>query len=208
MVHPVSHFFNYNTGQKYSGIVHNPHHTEWLENNIRERCDNNTSYIYENCLRHQIVDTMGISNNMICVLLKFESVINQIKLVINSAIAPVIDDYSQTNAKHREMRIRYLVNEITEKQFKQFLFKAHKANIRAIDIRDLLMFIIEAIESIIQNVLIKKNKNDMCKQMHNLEEYVNEQIKRINSLYNCRSLIFSIEQKTGHVTFNLATKLK
>ena len=98
------------------------------------------------------------------------------------------------NKKIEQERVKFILNQISEKKFASWLYSRHKLNDKIMDIRMLMEILQEGIQNTLQIMynygnadkkLIPANKFMECmKELINLREYVISQLKFLAEIYN------------------------
>ena len=119
--------------------IHNPHYYEWLRNqgrqgqnhlrelNERNNCGENIfpgiAFVHDNLLKKMIKPVkrlVQIQNSQMNKLVEYIYVVHRNCLHLLNVVIPRYQ-YDNTLALNKEMRIKYILNEITEKHFKKYL---------------------------------------------------------------------------------------
>ncbi len=157
--------FSWKTGQKVNGVIHNPHYFEWKKKQgerIRQPgevvCGGLPNqgdiwsllryFITQESERNKVVNLFRGTRHIQNVILR------DLRRKCNGS----------ENDQNEELRIKYLINKINEKQFKSTLMRRDKAIHKATSVLHVYELIstvfIECINDIYQTMLIQRNKRN------------------------------------------------
>ena len=187
--------FSWNKGIIESGVVHNPHYYEWMRMNSKNgeiprtlgdegpgNCNNNNNIpTYYNFLHH----IRGIENKNLEIISKIHNVCTHMEYGINTQ-RHVINN----NQCFLDLRIRFLLNEITEENWKREIFLLEKKKAKATDFNNLNVMFRNVAASVFNDIMI--NKHYLINEMEeilgifsNLRIYYNECSEKIGKKYSC-----------------------
>ena len=87
---------------------------------------------------------------------------------------------------NEDLRIRFLLNELTEEHFKKVIQQREKKNQKVRDLIAILrMFTLTSSDMLRQLVLKDLNQKDFCSNIIELKNYTNESLLKISKRYNC-----------------------
>ena len=199
--------FNWNTGRIEEGMIHNPHFYEFQRRNATVNANRaigdipcgglpnltelNTFFnkkppqrVYRGYYR-QYTDNVPRSDE----LSETQTLIYNVHRLITH-----IDEYEfrynlRENAlvtDNRDLRIRFLLNEINEEYFKKVVQQREKKNQKTRDLIAILrMFTLTASDMLRQLVLRELNQEEFCTNIVELKEYTNVSLTNIGKRYNC-----------------------
>jgi hypothetical protein len=172
--------FSWRTGQREKGAVHNPHYFEWLRTQGRlERAPGDFQCGRE--LDHFLV------NRFLWIGIGFERMRQLVHL--RTVILPTFRvDEVNTN---RDLRVKYLMNEITEEQFRTRIQRAEKSNEKKREIYTLLTMFIQCMTDILYRVDQDIVPLGILQEIEELREYVNDRLSVIAKAYDSTSLYIS-----------------
>ncbi len=218
--------FSWATG-KIQTAVHNPHYFEWLRRNGNEniernpldiRCGRDLDHLFVRHFYDRIIKIMSVGsilpnqryinysadfalNNKnfkhLDPILKTFNIIRR----VNHILYQQLPNYVTANAEtyNLELRIRYINNEIDEKQFKTTLFSAEKRREKNREIHNILTMYCHSVIDIIHRVydnLIQNSKNQNIpidfntpNEINELILYVNANLLDIAKLYNNKNIL-------------------
>jgi hypothetical protein len=177
--------FDWKTGKiVVGGPVHNPHYFEWVRKNggnVRQLGDEpcgGLPYLFR------------FTENVKYYKENYDLILNIYRIT-----AEIIDwwrgRYPVTSSLHgnRDLRVKYLMNELDDEEFKKQLQIREKKIIKNTAIRQVLdMFIAVAIENIIVINDAKLTKSDIMiniKQLQEIREYTNSCLVNVGKKYTC-----------------------
>lgn len=175
--------FSWNRGVIETGHIHNPHYYEFLRkqngNNPIPRnpgdnpCGNENNLPYTHLLR---VVTFRLEE------LKFYSFHRLISHIENITLRRI--DVPDQEVEFRELRIKYLLENIPDNEFKVLLQQKEKKKMKLIDIRDLyVMFNQTAIGKMHEIINKRVYDQEDSNYINNLVKYFNETSKAIGKKY-------------------------
>lgn len=184
--------FDYDTGLIDTGIIHNPHYYQWFRENIHDTdkmSDDNSDRLIDNrqLIRHIMV-AFGNDTEESMKLLRITRLIMHIYHLIETIHIP---DTKNIKYNMRE-RINYMMDKITENDFKRKLLKKEKAlkyNMNMKEIYETCLVIMNDIS----HKLLRKNyiheTKDIIEEFENFLQYINNEIVLLANMYTCRPRI-------------------
>ncbi len=203
--------FSWNTGAIIKGTVHNPHFYEWMQKNATQNNQRNLGDVPCGGLMH-ITQLQRLIN---AALLKSKKdPANEIHSKTMYNMHRVSSDiehdklptYRTSNiTNNTDLRVKFLLNELSEEDLKSTLQKREKKIIKYKEIYDVLeMYLFTSID-MFNNLLNEYNHNSKYdittvelsnSQFVVLQEFANEQLKKISIRYACKVPLISTEPKT------------
>ena len=189
--------FDFNTGQKVNGIIHNPHYYEFHRNhNTLERnpLDIPCGGLPEARIFLMLLNGAPIDHNIKNTMIK-----------IHRNISHIIGNYLPRNPIHdidinenRELRIGYLLKEIDEEEFKDMTYKKERAKQIQIEFDEILTMVTHTSSELIRdytNEARERKRNwdsserhwdpsELLQMLENLRVYANTNFKKIGKLFN------------------------
>jgi hypothetical protein len=189
--------FSWNKGVIDKGVVHNPHFYEWQRNTTNGEiprnpldvpCGRNNNlprhYTLLNSLKKNKID-----NNSIMILSTIHNICTHIQFGLNN---------NNTNFDQEllNLRIKFLLDEISEEDWKKKIFSINKKKEKTTDFRNINeMFntvCTESFYNIINNDFNEKNNFEITNiiiteltSLENLRIYFNDEIQKIGKRYMC-----------------------
>lgn len=184
--------FSWKTGQKViSGVIHNPHYYEFMRN------QNNGN------MPRQAGDVPcgGLPN-----IYRVSDVITKFKLPpkhfiseslydIHRAVSHIqyteltrFDFIEQNNETNSDLRVLYMLKEISEESWKKTLQKREKKNQKNLEVTQILQMFIDTASDIFRTILdnsVLKDVNTNIDTLEALRTYSNSSLDKISSRYSC-----------------------
>ena len=174
--------------------VHNPHYYEWLRQNsldgniprepgdeVGNICDGRISV---RTIREKLATYDLLSHDVEDMIWN----VHRINVHIEMVEIPILTNYTHDNI---DLRISYLSNRCTEKEWKRELYKRAKRSEKNTALRQ----IFEMVNMVVNNEfrkllaleeLVFQNVIDCITVIENLRDYANQQFLEVSRLYQCR----------------------
>lgn len=184
--------FNWRTGKIASGPVHNPHYFEYLRKqgvtpantNVGPgTCDRETD-------RNVVLALGGMHTRRTPITDSPHWEQDRYLVEVWRLMREAQDQYqygrdTDPNEVYRQMRVRYMVQELSEEEWKAGLQKSEKDIHFQMAKRQVYDVFTNATRDIIRQVLnAEHNKFEICKQIHELIEYCNASLRKISERFN------------------------
>jgi hypothetical protein len=179
--------FSWTTG-KIETTVHNPHYYEWLRRSGRE---NERNPLELQCGRE-------IDNNFVRKLSRMNgdnNALDTCRGLIHMRLVEVPRYTGDRLRNNENLRVRFMMKEITEDKFKSLLQKRDKDMNKKHEVSNVLgMYLISATD--IMYRYIDELKNGKCEfktydaELLGLRKYANQCLKDISDVYNCKTITF------------------
>ena len=206
--------WDWNTQRIVTGVVHNPHYYEFINRNGgagRNHGDNAER------LCGGLPDNRVIRNMLVhC----YPTIPSPFLLNIHQCITH-IQHYELRNHNiqnvieiNRGLRVKYLINELSEIEFKTTLQQSEKKRQKTIAFHNIYQMFIDVSSDIFRQIVVFYNTNHRNKEMcinfinentlilTNLVEYFNENLKKIGKMYKC---VYPGISKNTHWANNIET---
>ena len=185
--------WNWNTGAVETGIVHNPHYFEYMRKTgslpganqgIQARC-----FGGENAgERFRIIDISDTIQRLKFPI--YPDFIYTIYRLRNHITAVEMPRYATHQLwENRDLRIRYLLNSIDEKRFKQLLHQREKRSAKKREFEQVMQMVSNVLMDLMAKFVRSSTPEEaMCVQseFHNLCEYANESMQHIGKIFKCK----------------------
>lgn len=190
--------FSWRTGQPLrSGIIHNPHLYEWQQNNPRRAADGFA--LANECGLPMGSIILGLLNaNYRHATTESQKILMIHRFVLHTEHVE-IPRFTPNNELNIDLRIKYLLNEISDENWKTELQRREKKNDKYRDIHLLLRAFVDASTDImrlwVQNVISNRIEplDNVLSEFDKLRLYVNEQFVQISKRYtNSATMIINV----------------
>lgn len=180
--------FSWRTGRIESGVIHNPHYYEYLRQHNGGNIPRNLGDVpcggvphpHEVRYRMNCLNVARSKTDHICGIIRFIHHINNILLPRYRT------DMVEEN---RDLRIRYMMNEIDEDKFKRLLQQREKARVKKQNIFMILQMFATSLTDIVQRIYtVGTDSNDVemiLTEVPNLRSYISDTLAQIAQRYNC-----------------------
>jgi hypothetical protein len=169
--------FDWKTGEKVKGVIHNPHYYEYVEKNLQNRCQDH-DFPSDMEIRYAL-ETVGCSIELRCQIVEvFRYMIwyHQVEL----QRLPTRYDHEQ----NLDLRIRYLTNEISEEEFKTKLQRRQKDVEKKIEYRDIGETYVYLICDVFRAFLQIPNLDTLVRHIRVITQQAQDAIHVLNKRYN------------------------
>ena len=195
--------------------IHNPHYYEWLRQNSRdgniprepgdEIGGGNANGCYNRISIRAIRDKLERYDLMSYDLEDILWNVHRMNLHIEMVEIPRLNTHARRD--HVDLRIGYMMNRCTEREWKHELYRRAKRDEKNASIRQ----IYEMVNAVLNDELHKiisteplefQNITDCLFTIENLRNYTNQQFLDISRIYQCR--VPMIEEQTWNITYQRA----
>lgn len=186
--------FSWSSGTIITGTIHNPHFYEWMQQNgtaPRNLGDIPCGGLIPIFRLRIILAPFGVNAKEVVAMFS----LHQISSHIENVMLPHYHTNNVTN--NLDLRVKYLMNEITEDYFKMTLQQREKKNIKKKEIHDVLEMYLFTSVDMFNNMLNLRDENlsnsvglqkidEYVKQFLALQDFANTQLEKIAKRYNCK----------------------
>ena len=174
--------WNWNTGQVVKGVIHNPHYYDFIRTNgqIRRTEENE-------CGQTVLPDLYSV--RALCNVVHIGS--DQVKIVFNihntltHITHHVLRHYQNNRGENfnRDLRVRYLMNSLSEDDFKAILQKNERTDRKMSDFQSIYRMFIDVGTDIFRQFIRERVVH--MNVLFNLTSYFNENLKKLGQRYKC-----------------------
>ena len=183
--------FNFNTGEKINGVIHNPHYYEFLRNsrNIHRNPQDipcgglPDARVFSNVLNGAPIDT-DLRNTLF-------KIHRHISHAIHQELPRVPTNMTmQDNRFFRKLRVSFLLNEVDTQEFKNIIYTKERAKIIEKEFGEMITMVIhtssELLEGYMRQVQERRllDPTETLQMLENLRVYANTNFKKIGNLFN------------------------
>lgn len=191
--------FSWRTGQEISGQIHNPHYFEFLRQGNQQGhvardladipCGGRPSHVELS----RFVQRMGTAySREIKEMLGFHRLILHIEHVERPRYVTNMND-----TVNSDVRIRFMLNEMTEDDFKRAVQKREKANEKRRDIHMILTMLIDTMGDFMRSAIIEDKIVRPLDDCFRVAIYANSEMKKISEIYDCMVPIIDFKNVNG-----------
>lgn len=193
--------FSWETGQVITtGVIHNPHYFEYLRHNptananlTQDNCGNMPDYYsLRTCMKN-----LGITDVKL-----IDTITSEFTRGVMHNEHVEMRRYTMRQNDTQELRVKYLMNEITEDKFKRTIQIMEKAFVKGRDILRVMQLHNTVCKDIANRLLVAKTKEEFItawSEVNTIDDYAMEQMKIISKRYCC---------KTPHIRRFIWTRVK
>lgn len=196
--------FSWETGNIDNSKIHNPHYFRWLAATDKGRVTRNPldftcgrdlgEEFLVNYIKIQDMITCKYNNPYVTT---YYDNVYYFRFIINNMLTYLIPQYQENRqSKNLQSRIKYILNEIDEDEFKTELFSNEKMTLRNKEILDLITMYIHVCTDIFYKIydnaysVVYKNVEidfTYMQEFIKLTEYFKTQLEHICSVYNTKT---------------------
>jgi hypothetical protein len=179
---PMCHVaFSWRTGQKETGVIHNPHFYEWqrrANGGVAPRvagdipCGGIPHYTE---FRQRLT---GLPATTMTTLLEFHRVLNHVQHAELPRYHTVFNEMD-----NQELRIQYLLGNVDQEFLKVEVQKRERKNEKERAVRRIMEVMVQAGTDILRRIMAETDvtkKNKICKEVDGLREYINDLYTKIH----------------------------
>jgi hypothetical protein len=186
--------FCWKTGKVEKGLIHNPHYFEYMRshgdiprNPFEERCGGFPldDFIYDKFFRTDLNP----------VVIRFDQQYNKLDNLLFEIYRQVVHirnvemrglPTNMDNNSNQDLRIQFLMKEITEDQFRIKLQRREKDKEKKIEYREVLDMYVNIMQDLITELRDTKNFKKFLDEEEKVRKYVDHGIYKINSKYDSK----------------------
>lgn len=167
--------FDWKTGEKVKGVIHNPHYYEYVEKNLQQRCHDHdfpSDIDLKRTLEH-------VSIELRCQLIEvYRYMIWYYQVELPRL--PTRYDHEQ----NLDLRIRYLTNEISEEEFKTKLQRRQKDIEKKIEYHDIGETYVYLLNDVFRSFLENRDIEILVRHIRAVTQQAQDAIQLLNKRYN------------------------
>lgn len=174
--------FSWRTGEKVNGNIHNPHFYEFQRlggvqgRDLRDiPCGGRPQLneIRQTFITQRQTDAYVMFNN-------FHRLVNHCDMVERPRFPTIIGEMN-----NMDLRVKYMIGEVTDMQFKHILQKREKSNQKKREIGLIFEMFINASDDLLRQAIISKDMITSNNTLQELTEYCNECFMRVSKRFEC-----------------------
>jgi hypothetical protein len=173
--------FSWKTGRVETHVIHNPHYYEYQRTHgglARQVGDIPCGGIPEWPHFHRFLTGIYGTPNYHIIANAFRS--------HGHAQYVILPRYTvDTRNENRDLRIKFMINDIDEENFKKKIQQREKANNRKADIRQVIEMYTTVLVDIIQSFVASRDVSIMVANLEGLREHYNTTLEKIQFCYKC-----------------------
>lgn len=187
--------FSWRTGEIVIGErIHNPHYYEYLRRTGAERREVGD------------IPCGGLPSDMqMYPYFKNNAIMSAFRNFVHIERVEFRNYRTDRVAGNRDLRIKYLNNEITEEQFKRTLQMREKTTEKKREILQVLNTCVVVGSEILRKLLDEKDTEKAMLEIEELRDFTNESMTKISKMYNCVVPVF-LELETGGTWRYMSTR--
>lgn len=184
--------WDWNSGKRVSGNIHNPHYYDFIRNGGGGNRDNQDIPCGGLPFVSELRTPINVNYDKYGYLFRVHNLVTHIQEVE----LPV---YRVNNVVdfNRDLRVSYILNGIDEKDFKQMLLTREKLREKKLNYFNIFQMFINVLSDILRQIVVnyKQNINKLIlfdkfvdeqkKIIDNLIIYFNENVKKVGNMYKC-----------------------
>jgi len=187
--------WDWNTERVVTGVIHNPHYYELVNRNgtgARNHADIPCGGLPDGYDMRNMMSRLFNNNPPQYIFNIYQCVMH---IQHHELRNHIVEDVVVTN---RSLRIKYLLNEITDAGFKAVLQQAEKKRQKAIAFRNIYQMFVDVASDIFRQMYVSYSENRLRTPgvaiefvrsnviiLNNLVEYFNENLQKIGKMYKC-----------------------
>lgn len=191
--------FSWRTGQEISGQIHNPHYFEFLRRGnpqghlTRDYADIPCGGRPTHVELSRFVQRLGNTyNKEVKNMLGFHRIVLHIEHVERPRY-----DTNVTDTVNSDIRIKYMLNEMSENDFKKTVQKREKAIEKKRDINMILTMLIDTMSDFMRAAIIENKIVGPLENCYRVAIYANTEMKKISETYDCVVPIIDFNNTNG-----------
>ena len=180
--------FSWRLGTIVTSIIHNPHYYDYLRTNgnlprnpLDVPCGGIPDWV--------LVRDFGVNHGIYRLLIHGDHVLR-----------PMYGYRNFDPGHNRELRIKFMMNELTSEKFKSLIQRDEKCRQKNTDIYNVLEMFSTVMTDLLQKLVNDRNSENFTREFTHLVEYVNTSMAEVSSVYsNCRVPLINTAQNSWNM---------
>jgi len=194
--------FNWRTGKLAAGPVHNPHYFEYLRKQgvnpqTVQMPGGNCDFEMDRTVTLALGSVpYGRRNTAPTTQSAEDAYLLEVWRLMREAQDPYANNEPNHNEAFRQMRVRYMVGELSEVDWKHALQRAEKDSHFQIAKNQVKEVFVNASRDLIRQILEpNSNKTEICRQVTELLEYCNTSYKSVSERFNRKTPVLKVPDR-------------
>jgi len=176
--------WNWNTGKIEKGVIHNPHYYEFVRQGGQVRREHGDIP----CGGLPDIHTINRISSNKEIVKQLSNIHRTITHLQHYELRNHVVDENAINETNKQHRIKYLMNQISDDQFKKILQQQEKHRSKETEFRNIFLMFVNVASDILTQMHIQRSivavELEQMSILENLKNYFNDNIKKIGKIYH------------------------